>query len=313
MSRAGVSVFAVLLVTLAIGVVDASSAWSYECLQVSVAGTGNLTEGCKGTQAAGNNWIRGTISLKNEIALEEYCAEVETGFETGVSGYATLSDCKEGKGSGEGHKWIRVKAKKAKGGTSPAGFTKAPAILTIKGIIDGTVLTTKENVIECASGTNTGEITSTMAIGKMLLKLTGCKGKFFPGSECQPKSPGAGTGEIDTKELKGSFGTVKEAEALSEVGLELQAEEGTEIANLEVCGCPKMPTKIEGTVAGEVMPLNEATLFDRVTFETSSGSQLIKDIVPLSGLVKPSLTAFGEAATLTTVIEDEFGENLEIT
>jgi len=138
-----------------------------------------------------------------------------------------------------------------------------------------------ESKITCSKDTSKGEITGATTMGSVVLTFTECfasKG----GTRCYFNSKGAkGKGEIITDKLKGELGEVAESQATSKVGLVLEPEVGTKIAELESpCGDPS----IEGGVAAEVTPTKTSGKTLDLVFVGAGGLQKIKKLTKENGL-----------------------------
>jgi hypothetical protein len=284
--------------------VSSASADEVLCLQVAEAGGGNYaTNQCNGARGAGGEFVRGMLSPLDRVApgSEEYCLRVLPGQRNFAKGYLTLTKCKnaevlEEEGAVESGLplWTRVKDPAAgnKGGSSKREFKELPSGKKIEGFSGATLFraSTGESV-ECEGGTNGGEITSMDTVGNVVVKYTGCKARGS--SSCTAKSTGAKEGEIITGTLKGLLGAVKSTEAATEVGVLLEPASGTQFTSLEGTCLAVSPTAIDGTVAGELNPVNAKVLDGDLDFETTTAKQNIKEIDVLSGTVKPKLDAFG--------------------
>ena len=139
------------------------------------------------------------------------------------------------------------------------------------------------------------------------------------GKTCTIKSVGAPhEGLVETNTLNALLGSVKAAEASSGVGLLVEPTTGhvlTTLAESPACETPE--TAIEGSIAGEYSPVSKLQTTAKLVFSptTAKGNKpKIKEIVVLSGTVKPKLTAFGalEAAEENTE-ELVYAENVEVT
>ena len=182
--------------------------------------------------------------------------------------------------------------------------TSGAGVLTVAGI-----------KVKCKKDKDTGEITGTGTVGKVVVTFEECT-STKEAKECKTNSPGAKAGEIVTKELKGELGTVAKAEAASEVGLLLEPASGTEFVTLEKNECI-IETKVTGKVAGEVTPVKKLQTTGKLEFKTVEGKgekQSIKKITTEAGKKEePSLKAFGLTATEETSDENTFEEAVEVT
>ncbi len=164
------------------------------------------------------------------------------------------------------------------------------------------------NVISCKKGTSTGELTAPMLLGSVYLQFAECTSSGSSKSNCTVKSTNAaGEGLVVTDMLIGRIGLVLPGR---DAGLLLLPSSGTTVATLAGNSCTA-ETKVVGTVAGLVSPSGKSVTTSKVIFATTS-SKNIEQIDTLTGLVKPSLTAFGEPATLQTKEEITWGRAIEV-
>ncbi len=296
---------------------SASAAWCFKILNtLTETGNFNKASGANCVEAGGSKeFIKGTLDAFTEPYVAfHFCAEVEAGQRTGVTGWVTLEGCQEVNGTPakeENARWIRVAFPENKGGTKKPEFAVLPSVKTLKGTTGQSTLMAGTNSIICEKGTHQGEITSMDTISKIVVKFTGCKDSSG-GTTCTAKSIGAGTGEIVTTTLKGSLGSVKSTEAASEVGLLVSPESGTKLTQLASTACTP-ETSVNGSVAGEVVSISTKQSHNWVLFGTMSGAQNIKTISVLSGKSTPELEAFGLSATEVLADEVESPGEIEIT
>jgi hypothetical protein len=149
--------------------------------------------------------------------------------------------------------------------------------------------------VTCTGSTITGELTGARTVGSVLITFSGCSSK--EGGGCSVQSSPAAPGEILTNTLKGELGTVKESEALSEVGLLILPASGTAFVTIEGSCLLVSPSPVVGSLVSEVMPVNEESLAGQLRFVGNKGLQLIKSIAVLSNVVKPHLKALGVLET----------------
>jgi hypothetical protein len=129
------------------------------------------------------------------------------------------------------------------------------------------------------------------------------------GKTCTIKSVGAPQeGLVETNTLNGLLGLVKTTEASSGVGLLVQPTTGRVFTTLaESAACETPETAIEGSIAGEYSPVGKLQATAKLVFSptTAKGNKpKIKEIVVLSGTVKPKLTAFGALEAAEENIEE---------
>ena len=199
------------------------------------------------------------------------------------------------------------------GGTAKAEFKVLPTAKAFKGVSGSVTLEAgPEATFSCSAGTDAGEITSMDTVGKVVVKLTGCK-VTGESKTCTAKSVGAGEGEIVLRTLKGELGTVKSSEAPSEVGLLLEPATSKTVVVLAESACA-VETSLGGELAGAIEPVRTAGPMSSITYTSEvSGSQAIKKISLPSGVREPKLVAFGVPAIAMAVDNLEFGGNTEIT
>jgi hypothetical protein len=166
---------------------------------------------------------------------------------------------------------------------------------------------------ECTKGSATGEVTSSRALGKLVVTWTGCQGSNNGGvTDCAVNSTGAKSGEIITTPLAAELGT--STEAASGVGLRLKPESGkTWFTLTKKSGCIGEDV-IQGTAAGEVAQVGKRQTTNELSFKLTKARQAIKEITLDSGeLEKPALSLNASAGTFTWDAGLTFEEALEIT
>jgi hypothetical protein len=195
-------------------------------------------------------------------------------------------------------------------------FKVLPSVKTFKGESGVGLLTASSEEVKCTTDGNTGEVTTMDSVGKVTVTFSGCKVTNKKGT-CTIKSTNTSTaGLIVTNSLRGLLGEVAASESTSKVGLLLEPESGVTFVTLEktAAPCESIETAVEGTLAGEVTPINASQTTGKVVFLAPSAKQRIKEITVLAGTKKPKLTAFGIAtATEETTETNTFGGNIEVT
>jgi hypothetical protein len=189
-----------------------------------------------------------------------------------------------------------------------------PASGTFKTLALGlSTLTGGGNTVTCSHSTGTGEITGAMSVGKVLVKFTGCQVEIPSKATCAAKSKTGGTGEIDTNTLSGLLGLILATvgEFTSDVGEELFPTSGSEFTS--IVGTCISTSKVLGSVAGEVTPINTLTLIGKINFGATGGKQDITKIDLLGGVMEPELEAFSSVATETTENDITFNVKTEVT
>jgi hypothetical protein len=329
-----------LLAVFAVGAVASASA-SATCYKVAEAGTGNRdgTGTCAvNTGASANEYIN-VSKLETKLKNGEYCAKV-TEAETGnyednactkkvakkefikvlvpefihcikttakEDEYPTKAACvKEEKKGEEPREWDRIPV--AAGSKITFTSTSEPSYLFANA--SGTFR------IRCGTDTDKGEITSATTVGGVTVNFKECRG-FKGTEECPVKSVGAaGAEEIVTKVLSGGLGPVVAAEApSSEVGLDLKPTTGTTF--VELVGNPTTcvpETKVEGSVIGEVEPVNTMDTTGEVIYGVRGGigkknKQTIQKFV---GEGKDTLTAFAVESGFESEDSLVFSEPIEV-
>lgn len=190
-----------------------------------------------------------------------------------------------------------------------------PEFSTTKVKLTGTSGTTKlvveggGVVITCQTSSSDGEVVTKTEVNGIKLTFKAC-GAGHP-VKCAVHSPGE-TDEIVTNTLKGILGSVKASEAATEAGLLLEPSSGTLIAKLEGTCLVPTTTSLEGSVAGEVAPINRNQTTGKLVLAAVGGVQKIKTIVTTS-TVKPRLEAFAEEAAEEMSESIAFGAPLEVT
>jgi hypothetical protein len=172
-------------------------------------------------------------------------------------------------------------------------------------------LVTAGNEIACASDEGSGEVTAPDKVDKVKVLFKGCEATV--GTEkCKTQSRGQPEGSILTNTLDGDLGTVATSEAATGVGLLLLPTTGSTFVTVIGKCLPAEETAITGKIAGEVLPVKVKQKSGSVKFALNGASQAIKKIFVLGVEVKPALTAFGLAATLTSTEGITFERELEI-
>jgi hypothetical protein len=165
-------------------------------------------------------------------------------------------------------------------------------------------------LITCPNDTSTGEVSGSTTLGNVIVTFTGCTGKEG-GKECTVKSVSAkNAGEIVMHTLKGTLGLVSSSEAPSGVGLLLEPTTGKVWSTVEKTSCT-IETAVEGSLAGEVGPINEGKEGE-LAFTGNVGSQSIKKITVGGVEHKPQLTAFGTTVSDSRTEGILFEKSVEI-
>jgi outer membrane lipoprotein SlyB len=146
---------------------------------------------------------------------------------------------------------------------------------------------TSHTTITCTASTSVGEITGAKTVGGVVVKFTGCK-QGTP--NCQ--STGAATGEIITNTLTGSLTGTEAAPTETLSGPE-NAEKHKEFVKFK---CGTVAVAVTGEVTGVVKPIKTLSTEGELIFTKAGG-----------------LTAFEEAATLTSTDKIKFEKAVEVT
>jgi hypothetical protein len=160
----------------------------------------------------------------------------------------------------------------------------------------GALTTSSGTKVSCLTDLDSGEVTGPKTVGNVVVIFHNCSSGT--GAEgCSVKSEGGPNASlIITKTLDGELGSVKPAEAASGVGLLLLPTTGTVFVTLEGSCLPLSPSPVDGSVAGEVTPVNVASSKDgKIIFQGNgtTGEQEIRSINVLGVTLSPRLKAFG--------------------
>jgi hypothetical protein len=147
--------------------------------------------------------------------------------------------------------------------------------------------------ITCKGGVTTGKISGPSKVSEVLVDFTGCY-KGTTSNQC--KSTGQSALSILTLHLQGTLGNVAKAEATSEVGELLSPENGgTEYTAVEKCTTVS-PTKVKGSVIGEVVPVEAPASKTGYLLYAVSSPETLQAIMSFVGFPEDKLTAVGSAA-----------------
>lgn len=312
-----------LLVALAVVAImtDAAYAQRYECFQIAgkTGELGNMRTDCSGLTTRGERtaWVMAEPRVPTRYAGRmAWCAEVEPGLETNVTGFGSLLECIALRGASRSGvrplfvKVIGVRRGDGTGGGKTPNFATLPSVKTFKGMGAPSILKAGNTATSCEEVVDAGEVTGMSTIGELVITFTGCQ-VTAESKTCTIKSVGAKEGEIVTHTLKGELGTTKSTEAETEVGLLLEPETTKTWATLESTKCSP-EARVAGSLAGEVVPISEKTHYAALWFGVESGKQLIKKILVSSGAKEPALEAFGVATTEELGDVIEFNGEVEI-
>ena len=155
---------------------------------------------------------------------------------------------KEGGAQFKGHEDQTITKNYAKKSKSGVVRIRVPALKTL---------------LECASSTDTGEVTPPNKEAKIVIKFIKCKREGRP---CT--TAGAKKEELVSKPLKGELGWISKVN--KEVGLDLQPEAGTVLLEAD---CEGFNVKVEGSVIGRITPVDVFTHLFTITFVTKNEKQ----------------------------------------
>ena len=216
---------------------------------------------------------------------------------------------------------VAASAASADVGQTFAGFASTTGDPFTSKDTSASVLEGGGNKITCKEEkSSAGEVTGpsgTSTVGKVVVKFIKCEGESTKG-KCTVKSSKepAGSENVTTEALKGELGETTQSKE-KEVGLLLEPEvKSTGFVTLEGSCLTVSPTKVEGSIAGEVKPVGPPKAkAGELVFTVSAGKQAITEFETSKDVkVKPSLKAFG-AITVTENTKDavEYTEALEVT
>jgi hypothetical protein len=169
------------------------------------------------------------------------------------------------------------------------------------------VLRSTTTIVDCKTTLNTGTITGMDSVGNVFVTFHGCEG-FNAGVLCgaiSSTNETEGSGLIRTNTLRGLLGLVDPGKG---AGLLLEPAAGKVFVTFrKSTGCETPETAVEGSIAGTATPTAKLVSTQTLTFEPSTPKtgtkQTIKEILVLSGLVKPKLTSFGAVESSEEVID----------
>ena len=172
--------------------------------------------------------------------------------------------------------------------------------------------------ITCTKSKAMGEITSDFTLGKLAITYTGCTSSVesIEGtrSGCPIRSPGAGSGEIIVKPMRGELGTIAKTEAPSGVGIFLTTENGKPWLEYEENECLRYSAKIIGSEVAEISVIGKSQLTNKFVFNTGASGKGIHTIKLNGGKEEhPELALFSMLVSVEGVNELSFEEALEVT
>lgn len=117
----------------------------------------------------------------------------------------------------------------------------------------GGTMVSSTNHVKCTKSQSGGEVTGASTVGGVTVTFTGCK---LTNGSCtsEAKTPGKGTEEVVTNELKGELVTTKSGSKVGEL-LEPVAGKTAAYVTLESSCATVSPTTVTGALVGEVKPV----------------------------------------------------------
>jgi hypothetical protein len=291
MRRVGITGLVLVAALVLSGFAAGSASAVYRCLSVIIGlyleSNGVGEEECRRNDILGVYWGYGWSLVQEAsaktLAPDEECAPVES-VEPSLFNGPNCGPTEEHKGEGE------YEIAFSEGVAGPR-FTplegKYPVSTTGSG---GSVAleTASTKPISCTSSTTTGSITGPRKVGSVTITFSGCHSN--EGSGCTVKGGGAGTGKITTNTLDGELGLATQSTLA--IALLLLPTSGTEFVKIEGSCLLASPTAVNGSVAGEINPINRSESSAKLIFSGSGGKPTITSVKVLSTTVKPSLKAF---------------------
>jgi alpha-tubulin suppressor-like RCC1 family protein len=170
--------------------------------------------------------------------------------------------------------------------------------------------------LSCAAGRAEGEYTGLTSLTVNKLVLTGCTDSPSKAvsSDCQNRE--AANGEIVTTELAGELGFI--AHRKPRVGVDLKPGSGPTLASFECGGASEITGKgsgngtaaeLDGSVIGEITPLNAMGSSDAVSYAVTAGHQLPERFE--GGFADTLVTVIASTPKPTTLLSSEEVKNEE--
>ena len=177
-------------------------------------------------------------------------------------------------------------------------FTKGVGS-TVTGVSGVSVLKASTITITCKTGSIAeGSVSSATTVSISSIVFSECTVKK---GTCEKP-----IGDIHSAAITGTL--VASAESKTGVALLLAPTTGKVFAEVEKTEC-NPASKVEGTIAGEVTPINTASTTGDVVFSIPN----IAEVEKAGGeKVKPKLTVFGASARLESTEENTFSELVEV-
>jgi len=204
---------------------------------------------------------------------------------------------------------VSVATASAAGSTNPLFVPANGQAAT--GVSGVSTLTTPSASITCKKDTATGNITSSLLLGKVFVHYLECTSTLFGHTNaCTVKSEGAPEkGLIQTKELHAILGLLLPSLETGLLFLPVVPTRFVKIEAGEGTGECTPETLVTGNVLGLVTPVGVKTKTGEIRFP--AGSEI--DLTHGLGKVKAGLNAFAETASLSQIENVTFGEETEVT
>jgi hypothetical protein len=215
---------------------------------------------------------------------------------------------------GEPSSWSNATCTTAKTGTGEYIKVAAAGKLHFTGKEGVSHLYASGFTITCKEDTSKGEITGAKTVAKIGVVFTECEAENTSTKvKCKTHSPGK-TETIETESLKGTLGTVAEAEAPNtEVGERLEPE-GTKGFWTEEVECLTTKTfMLAGAVIGEVKPINVMQTTGELIYARATGEPTKQKIQRFVGGVKETLSWFGSSMSFESKDVITYEEPIEVT
>jgi len=166
----------------------------------------------------------------------------------------------------------------------------------------------------CPMDIISGLIVTVTRIDGVMVTYLGCVSSGPNGSNCSVNSTNqtSGSGLILTASLIGTLG-LQLPRSGTGVGILILPASGSEFVTLQENGCTET-SKITGSVAGEVQPINHKQKTGKVVFTVSGTSKAgIKGfMLPGGTTITAKLTGFTAEASEESTEEIEFNEEVEV-
>jgi|GEM_PF-2394687 hypothetical protein len=313
MRRVGITGLVLAAALVLSGFAAGSASAVYRCLAVIIGlyleSNGVGEEECRRNDIFGVYWGYGWSLVQEAsaktLAPGEECAPVEA-VEPSLFDGPNCGLTEEHKGEGEYE--IAFEEGVAGPRFTPLAGKYPVSITGSSGSVSLETASTKP--VDCATSATTGSITGPRTVGSVMITFSGCHST--EGSGCSVKGGGASTGKILTSALDGELGLA--TQSTLGIALLLLPTSGTEFVKLEGSCLLVSPAAVDGSLGGELTPINRSQSTDKLIVSGSTGKQSITSIKVLSTTVKPSLKAFGLLeASVNASASLAFGEAVRVT